>query len=145
MARSKSHAIGPAMRSASARSASASIRTTVSATFFMRKKIPASGSLTSLCRFRRHGSVRVEDQYAFLVGAAGKPNRLAVKRHFHSARIAGKEDNLIVGADGLYVGRTDDAPDCNLTVRLDRHPRAIFGTHSDLKRLTAVCGCATGR
>src|ERR1019366_3428970 len=134
-ARSKSTAMGPAMRSASARSASASIRTTFSAMFFMRVKMSASKISASLRRLRRHRSVRVEDQYAFLVGATRQRNRLAVERNFHSTRIAGPEDNLVAGLDRLHIRRADDASHDKLAIRLDRHPGTVLGTNRHLERL----------
>src|SRR5664279_2242310 len=131
--RSKSCAIGPAMRSARARSASASIRTTFAAMFFMRAKMLASGKSSSLRLFWRHCPVGVEDQYAFLVGASRQWNRLSVERNLHRASVASPEDNLIVGVDRLHVGRDDDTSHNKLTIRLDRDPGIVFGTDRHLE------------
>src|SRR5271165_7200178 len=133
------------MRSARARSASASMRTTFSATFFMRMKISTLRKSTSLRQFRRHKSMGVEDQHALLVGAACQRDGLAVKRNFHRAGIAGPEDNLVAGVDCLNVRRADDATHDELPIGLNRYPGAVFGTDSHFERHGVGCDCATRR
>src|SRR5450755_1087451 len=137
--------MGPAILSARARSASASMRTTFSATFFMTMKISTLRKSISLRQLRQHYSVGVEDQLALLVGAACQWDGLAVERNFHRAGIARPNDNLVAGVDGLYVGRADDASHDEFPIRLNRYPGAVFGTDGHFERRRVGCDCASRR
>src|SRR5215471_12949351 len=108
MARSKSVAMGPAIRSARARKASASMRTTFSAVFFMRGKIARSW-LGCYRRSWDDHSVGIEYQNAFGIRAPFQRHALSVERNFNRAGVAGPKNNLVRGVDGLYVVRTDNA------------------------------------
>src|SRR5664279_1634850 len=139
MARSKSRAMGPAILSARARSASASMRTTFSATFLMTMKISTLRKSISLRQLRRHDTVGAEDQHALLVGAACQGDGLAVERNFHRAGIAGPNDNLVASVDGLHVRRADDAAHDELSIGLNRYPGAVFGTDSHFEWSSVGC------
>src|SRR5271157_6309084 len=84
------------------------------------------------------GSLGRENYYGYLIESARQGDGLAIEGDVDCARVARPENNLLAGANRLYIRWADDAAHRDLAVSLNRYPCLVLRPYRHFKRLSVL-------